>query len=89
MKRLTEHEASVRRFNKRTTPGQHMCTEHYDLKGDNIKNKVDLESFMHHFKPEIVKKGKDTLDVFIKEGLCLKYDKPTLNNMQTNGFIFV
>jgi len=61
---------------------------HPDLKPQTIRNKVNFADFITHFKPEIIDRGRDTLDTFIREGVRLKNDKPSLNNMCTNGFIF-
>ena len=88
-KRLKEHEASVRRFNPRTAAGQHMQKCHPELKPEEIKNKVNFSDFLTHFKPEIIDRGVDTLDTFVREGVRLKNDKPPLNNMCLNGFNFV
>ena len=66
-----------------------MRKTHPDLEPDSFKNKVDLGAYVEHFKLEIIDRGRDTLDTFIREGIHIKYDNPPLNNMNTNGFIFV
>ena len=86
--RLKEHEASSRRFNNRTSIGQHMKKHHSDLEPDNITRKVNLPNFFTIFTPNIVERGKDTLDTFIREGLTIRQKNPTMYNMQGNGFVF-
>ena len=66
-----------------------MRKAHSDLEPENIRNKVNFTEFVKHFKPELIARGIDTLDTFVREGIRLKYDKPPLNNMNTNGFNFV
>ena len=87
VKRLKQHEASVRRYNNRTTLGQHMMEAHKDLKPPSFKNKVNFQNLFTHYKPEVIRYGKDCLDTFLKEGMEIKYQKPKLNQMMTNGFI--
>ena len=88
VKRLGQHERSVRRFNDSTTLGQHMIESHQDLKPNTIprRGKPDFNNLFKHFTPKILKNGKDTMDVYIKEGMAIKYKKPSLNNMSSNGF---
>ena len=66
-----------------------MQKEHPDLQPQNFKNKVDFSKYIEHFRPEIIERGKDTLDTFVREGIRIKYDNPPLNNMNTNGFNFI
>ena len=89
VKRLGQHEASVRRFNDSTTLGQHMIEFHKNLKPTTIpkKGKPSFNNLFKHFTPKIIKNGKDTIDVFVKEGMAIKYNRPSLNNMNTNGFV--
>ena len=87
-KRMLEHEASARRFNKRTSVGQHMIKCHGDLKPSKIERKTSLPNFLQTFTPEIVARGRDTLDTFIREGLAIRDRKPTMNNCSSNGFCF-
>ena len=89
VKRLGQHEASVRRFNDSTTLGQHMIECHKDLKPPIIprRGKPSFTNLFKHFTPKIIKNGKDTMDIYIKEGMAIKYKRPSLNNMFTNGFI--
>ena len=89
LNRLKEHEASARRYNKRTTVGQHMSKHHSSLKPDKIARKVNISAFFENFEAKIEARGKDTLDTFIKEGLLIRDRKPKLNNMTGNGFVFV
>ena len=67
-----------------------MIEKHPELKPRNIprKGKVNFENLFKHFKPNIIKRGKDSLDLFIKEGLAIKAQRPPVNGMLTNGFIF-
>ena len=60
-----------------------------ELEPDDILNKVYFPELLTHFKPEIIDRGKDTLDTFVREGIRLRNDKPPLNNMCLNGFNFV
>ena len=66
-----------------------MRRAHSELEPENIRNKVNFGEFVKHFKPELIDRGIDTLDTFVREGIRLKYDMPPLNNMNTNGFNFV
>ena len=88
--RFSQHEASVRRYNTRTTLGQHMIQSHPELRttaADQKRGKVDFGNLLQLFTPEILKTCKDTLDTFLWEGLLIRKHKPALNNMLTNGFI--
>ena len=87
LKRLGEHEQSVRRFNNRTTLGQHMMEKHDNLKPKKFGRQSDFKNLFTHFKPRILKTCKDSLGTFVTEGLAIKYNKPSLNNMQGNGFL--
>ena len=87
VKRLKQHEASVRKYNDRTTLGQHMIAVHKNLKPNNESRTVNFKNLFTHFKPEILRYGKNCLDTFLKEGIEIKYKKPNLNGMKTNGFI--
>ena len=69
VKRQKEHEASVRRFNTRTTTGQHMRRAHSELEPENICYKLSFAEFVKHFKPELIDRGIDTLDTFVREGI--------------------
>ena len=55
VKRLKQHEASVRRYNNRTTLGQHMMEVHKDLKPPSFKNKVNFQNLFTHYKPEVIR----------------------------------
>ena len=66
-----------------------MLNVHPELKPAEIKNKVNFPEFLNHFKPELIDRGLDTLDTFVREGVKLRNDKPPLNNMCLNGFNFV
>ena len=88
--RFKQHEASVRRFNDRTSLGQHMIAQHPDLKPAEIKReKPQIRTFFERFQPEILRKCSDTLDTFITEGLMISALRPKLNNMNSNGFLSV
>ena len=51
------------------------------------RGKVDFTNLFNHFSCKLIKEGKDLLDVFVKEGLAIRNNKPSLNNMVTNGFV--
>lgn len=89
-KRFKEHEGSVRRFTKATSLGLHMIEKHPELKPSYIpkKGKINFENLFKHFEPQLIKNGKDSLDVFIKEGLAIRAQRPPINGMFTNGFVF-
>ena len=89
VKRLGQHEASFRRFNDRTSIGEHMIKHHKDLKPKNIpkKGRVNFNNLFQHFTPKIIHKGKDTLDLYLKEGIHIKKNRPSVNTMHTNGFV--
>ena len=87
-KRMGNHEASVRRHNMRTTPGQHMLTTHPETKGEELKRgAVDIEKLFQKWKPEILYKARDTLDTYLWEGIFIRDLDPTLNNVKQNGFV--
>ena len=93
IRRLKEHEASTRLWNKRSALGIHMINNHPDLQPTteqlkNLKGKVDFGTFLTRFTPSILYHGKDTLDVFINEGLYIRDNKPKMNNNLSNGFVF-
>ena len=61
-----------------------------ELKPSHIlrKGKVNFQNLFNQFEPQILKNGKDCLDVFIKEGLAIKAQRPPINGMLTNGYVF-
>ena len=64
-----------------------MINSHIDLIPNTISRKVDFKNLFSNFTPQIIKHGKDTLDLFIQEGLAIRASKPTINTMSTNGFV--
>ena len=91
IKRILEHESSVRLKNNRTTIGQHFQT-HYPksstvTRSSIKKTKPDLENFLKHFKFTKIDQAKDSFGVFILEGLAIAKKKPKINNMMENGWI--
>ena len=72
----------------RGTIGQHMVECRSDLKPDRITRKVDIGGFLENFDAAIIDHGRDTLETFIREGLCIRDMSPSLNNMNSNGFVF-
>ena len=88
LKRLNEHEASARRFNNNTSIGEHMVKFHKDLKPktQRKKGKRDYNAFFKNFTGQIINHGRDTLDMYLKENLAIKTQKPSVNTMLTNGF---
>ena len=89
--RTKNHEGSVRRFNDRTSLGLHMITAHNDLRPVEIKRRgtVDLKKFFKSFSPKIIKRGHDTLDTYLWEGLMIEELQPSLNTMKYNGFLSI
>ena len=91
--RINEHESSCRLQNDATTLGQHIkhhirnsdisINDEYEL----LKGKRNHEFLFNNFDIQIVRKCYDSLDTFINEGLVIKNDKPSLNNMNNNGFV--
>ena len=67
-----------------------MIEKHPELKPSYIpkKGKINFENLFKHFEPQLIKNGKDSLDVFIKEGLAIRAQRPPINGMFTNGFVF-
>ena len=88
-KRLEEHEHSIRKFNNRTTTGEHMLLKHKRNKPrKQLPNKINFQNLFKHYKVEILKQCKDPLETYIVEQMNIKKkDSATLNNYQTNGFI--
>ena len=85
--RLGEHEQAVRKFNTRTTLGQHMVEKHSNLKPSTLGKRTDFKNLFTHFTPKILSRCKDSLATFVTEGLAIKDNKPSLNNCQGNGFL--
>lgn len=65
--RFSEHEHSTRKFNDRTTLGQHLMEKHMSSKPLNIPNKVDYTNLLNQYHLKIEKTAKDTLELFLKE----------------------
>ena len=88
-KRQEEHEHSIRKFNNRTTTGEHMLLKHKRNKPrKQLPNKINFQNLFKHYKVEILKQCKDPLETYIVEQMNIKKkDSATLNNNQTNGFI--
>ena len=76
--RMTEYESSIRlkHQNERTALGQHKEAKHN-------KEKDDIKDM---YKFEILAKAKD-LNAFIKEGILIKQNRPTINGQVNNGFV--
>ena len=101
--RLSEHVASVRNENKRTTLGQHILehreentdqprtiTRRERVRGANgrlERDREDAENFSKSYELSIVKKCDNALNAFITEGLLIKKEKPRINNNVGNGYI--
>ena len=89
--RILEHEHSIRQQNKRTTLGQHFLSHFPKSPVTNIqkskKSKPDMAKLWEHFNFRKVTKGKDILELFIKEGLVIGRSQPKINNIMGNGFI--
>ena len=64
-------------INDRTTPGAHTLTTHPT---DPKRGRVDFNTFLKNWTPEILYKGRDTLDAFLWKGLMIRNLKPHLNN---------
>ena len=87
LERFGEHEHSTRKFNDRTTLGQHLLEKHINSKPNIIPNKVSFQNLLNNYSLKIEKSAKDTLDLFIKENIQLQKLKPKINNYTGNGFI--
>lgn len=91
--RLSEHEASVRLGNRRSSLGEHILKEHPTMvpKGEDLKKrkgKRNYPDFFDRFDFEIKRTCQDTLETFLYESMDIKETKPELNVMGYNGFIF-
>ena len=77
--RMNEYESSIRlkHQNERTALGQHKAKKHA-LEKDDV-NEI--------YKFEVMAKGKDPLDVSLREGILIKKHRPTINHQINNGFI--
>ena len=89
VKILRQHEASFRRFNDRTSVGEHMIKHHKELEPKDMprRGRINFNNIFQHFKPKIIHKGKDTLDLYLKEGIHIQRNKPHINTMHTNVFV--
>ena len=67
----------LKRQNERTALGQHKDKKHA-LEKDDV-NEI--------YKFEVMAKGKDPLDVSLREGILIKKHRPTINHQINNGFI--
>ena len=89
--RISEHEHAIRLKNKRTTLGQHFQSHFPKSPDTNIqkskRSKPNFEKLWEHFTFKKAAKGKDIMDLFIKEGLVISRTKPKVNNMMGNGLI--
>ena len=87
VKRMEEHEASVRLANTRTALGTHF-REHY-INGDPVPItaiKPSLDNLLSSYTIKKIDKGKDSIEAYIKEGLRIKETKPMLNEKLENGW---
>ena len=88
-KRMGQHEASVRRRNDENTPADHMLTTHPlpdSAPPVPRRGKPDFPSFFSNWKPQILRKCRDTLDAYLWEGLKINQLKPSINKYPNNGF---
>ena len=88
-KRMGQHEASVRRRNDENTPANHMLTTHPlpdSAPPVPRRGKPDFPSFFSNWKPQILRKCRDTLDAYLWEGLKINQLKPSINKYPNNGF---
>ena len=89
VKILGQHEASFRRSNDRTSVGEHMIKHHKELEPKDMprRGRINFNNLFQHFKPKIIHKAKDTLDLYLKEGIHIQRNKPHINTMHTNVFV--
>ena len=88
MKRLKEHEASIRLGNNRTALGPHYIK--HQLEQDPVPiytEKPDIENLLAADKLKIIDKGRDSIEGYIKEGLHIRQLKPILNEKLENGWV--
>ena len=88
--RILEHEQSTRCRNNRSTLGQHIQTHGQETHSKAIQKrsrKPDLKNFLKIYEFTKLAKGKDVLEVFIREGIAIHKYKPNLNNQSGNGFV--
>ena len=85
--RFSEHEHSTRKFNDRTTLGQHQMEKHINSKPLHIPNKVSFQNLLDNYDLKIEKTAKDTLELFLKEHIQIQKSRPQINNYTGNGFI--
>ena len=88
--RILEHESSIRCRNNRSTLGQHTQTHGPETRSKAIQKrsrKPDLKNLLKIYEFSKLAKGKDVLEVFIREGIAIQKHRPNLNNMSGNGFV--
>ena len=88
--RIGEHEQSIRCRNNRSTLGQHIQTHGPETRARGIQKrsrKPDLKKMLKLYEFSKIAKGKDVLEVFIKESFAIASKRPGLNNMLGNGFV--
>ena len=87
-KRLSEHEASIRLENQRTTLGAHVTQHTADQYSTPFcTEKPNMENLLDSYTVNKIDKGKDTIEAFIKEGLRIREKKPMLNEKLENGWV--
>jgi hypothetical protein len=87
VKRMEEHEYSVRKANTKSALGTHF-RDHL-IAGDPVpitSNKPSLENLLSSYTIKKIDKGKDSIEAYIKEGLRIKETKPMLNEKLENGW---
>lgn len=85
--RISEHEASTRLGNSRSTLGEHIRSAHPHVP-TGTRGVRDYEQFFRNFDFKIIGKGRDALGTFLRENQLIIDVQPELNIMKSNGFVF-
>ena len=56
------------------------------VSGNLRKGTPDVNAFFDQWRPQVLRKCRDTLDAYLWEGLTIKQLKPSINKYPNNGF---
>ena len=86
--RINEHETHTRLGHvDLSAVAEHANEMHLELLHGQA-GKREYETFFNIFKFDIINKGKDPIDAYLRESRAITRLRPPLNKMCNNGFIF-
>ena len=88
VERIKEHERDVSLGKlEKSTIAEHASTHGENKELISGRRGPDLHNFCTMFNVSIVDRGIDSIETFIKEGLIIEQNKPSMNVMTINGWI--